>query len=188
MTAAEEKEWGWTAGKLHHCQERPICRNKGLHLSCQTLDLTQQLHLQQHPLVCQASCWLSLLPASFLIPRAVGTLCKRWVTQIEQSRGGATSKDHKTKELQWRVRWMDKAGKSTPLHPVAATSCPTQGAAKMWKNQLAHSSVSLPSPSSSVKCVPDRKAWSIHHRKRRKGWTRGLEEMTTGRQSACLLE
>lgn len=47
MTAAEEEEQGWTAGDLHHCQERPICRNKGLHLPCQAQDLTQQL-----PLVC----------------------------------------------------------------------------------------------------------------------------------------
>lgn len=46
MAAAEEEEWGWTAGQLHHCQEGPICRNKGLHLSCQAQDLAQHLYLQ----------------------------------------------------------------------------------------------------------------------------------------------
>jgi hypothetical protein len=59
MARTEEEEWGWTAGELHHCQERPICRNKGLHLSCQTQDLTQQLHLQGAPQCAR-------LPASYL--------------------------------------------------------------------------------------------------------------------------
>lgn len=171
MTAAEEKEWGWTAGELHHCQERPICRNKGLHLSCQTQDLTQQLHFQ-HPFVCQAGHWLSLLPGSSPIPRAVGTTCKRWVTHRDHDREGATSEAHKTRELRWRVRWTDnagRAGRGTPLHPGAANSRLIPAAVKMWKIWLAHSSVSLPAPSSSTECAPERKVRSIRHRKRRKG-------------------
>lgn len=44
MAAAAEDERGWTAGQLHHCQERPICRNKGLHLSYRRRDLAQRLY------------------------------------------------------------------------------------------------------------------------------------------------
>lgn len=49
MAAAEKEERGRAAGKLHHCQEGPICRNKGLHLSCQALDLTKQQPPQYTP-------------------------------------------------------------------------------------------------------------------------------------------
>lgn len=121
MTAAEEKEWGWTAGELHHCQERPICRNKGLHLSCQTQDLTQQLHFQ-HPFACQAGHLLSLVPGSSPIPRAVGTTCKRWVTQRDHGREGATSEAHRPESCD-EGEMNRQCRKGRKGHPATSRGC-----------------------------------------------------------------
>ena len=65
MASAVEDEQGWTAGQLHHCQERPICRNKGLHLSYRAQDLPQRLYCR----TLDVPDYLSVLPWASLTVR-----------------------------------------------------------------------------------------------------------------------
>ena len=59
MASAAEDEQGCTAGQLHHCQERPICRNKGLYLSYRAQDLAQRLYCRT---LLDVPDYLSVLP------------------------------------------------------------------------------------------------------------------------------
>lgn len=105
--------------ELHHCQERPICRNKGLHLSCQAQDLALQPHLQA-PLCVPG--YLQALPGASLTTgpsaSALGILYKyRAPDKGDRAWEGRDWHSRPESTLQGRIKGhLGKTGKRSPTY------------------------------------------------------------------------